>query len=864
MAEHKKTHEEYAIKRMEWTSFEDANLHLQEAHRLKHLDHKNILRYHSVFLHKYSADTQFVCICFEYCPGGDLQKAITKAWSSSNGSQSFSSSPSSPSSPVHSAAANGGQQAIALNQQNQAQAYSQIHQQQRYMKEDDILRYMIEIGEGLAYLHDQNIAHRDLKPQNVLISKDGSLKIGDFGISREVGTSLVKTQCGTPNYMSWEMLNKEPYDETTDLYSLGIILLQLLTGKAPMMSVEMSKNPQFFQDLERESVRKYHYSPELIHLARKLVSLNPSERPSAREVIRTVKKIQANKRKSALTEFSDRLVLSRVYTRLDTKLKLHIFSFLDIVDMYYVALSCKSIFRIWDMYWWDQFVRTKKGAKMIEDLSSENTDFMVGSLGSTASSGTGSSSSGTIGSGGGGVNSGNYGSSGGGGGSGSSSGNSNVMHLSVVTSGGSGRSRRGSTIDSPTTMSNSSGGSIDIDKMKAKDQIFMYCKISRPQRKRARRNMGKRIVSEIHPSQINDAAEFLAKRFRISPSEWAEYVFGLSPSPPQDEHVTIQLHATPPPPSTLTQSKANTTPTHTNNTNTTTNNNTNTDANTHNTNNVNTTNGSDVAISLENSSALGPKIDSEPDTEVIDLNVAPTDSNLRNSVIDENVHQEMSTDTSIGTMNSGGSTFSSHESNTQNNSGGSGASGCTKQAYNVSSSKFLQMKWFFTCAIRYGIKYGRVWVSTFYYNKLFVREIQGISIWLHPYNYRNISLWKMLRVGGGYGPQNMGINTFRRVLKTIDASEKIHSKVLDQKVKPHWTLFLLAVKPGMTKNGIGSSLILPVLKSADEQSIPIYATVYSPTIDLLQFYRRHGFDVVEKVEKPSVGPPFYSMIRYSQ
>ncbi len=101
----------------------------------------------------------------------------------------------------------------------------------KVMAEEDILHYMHEIGEGLQYLHEQNVIHRDLKPQNILLGAEGTVKIGDFGISREMGAShMAYTQCGTPHYMSFEMLNKEPYDEMTDMYSLGVILLQMMTG----------------------------------------------------------------------------------------------------------------------------------------------------------------------------------------------------------------------------------------------------------------------------------------------------------------------------------------------------------------------------------------------------------------------------------------------------------------------------------------------------------------------------------------------------------------------------------------------------------------------------------------------------------
>jgi serine/threonine protein kinase len=701
LAQHKKTHEEFAIKLMEWRSLKDANLRLQEVDLLKQFDHKNILRYHGVFLHKYSEESQFVCICMEYCPGGDLQRVISQAWNQD---------PMKP------------------------------------MNEDDILRYTREIAEGLDFLHGRNIIHRDLKPQNILVSKDGSLKIGDFGISKEIGASLPKTQCGTPCYMSWEMLNDEAYDEMTDMYSLGIILLQFLTGKAMMMSVEMNRNPGFFSTLEKELTRKYNYSPELIRLARKLVNVSPSDRPSAREVIKVVKEIQTMRRKSEV------MLITRFppsHSAFTTELKLIIFSFLDIPDMYQVALVCKNFYTLWDTKWWDMFAQTKKGSKMIESVSTDSVE------------------------------------------SGYSPSSSRVRRSSTIGEQSSHTSASSifETIGVNSVISHAlqtaSSFSHEPEKKKPKELLFTYFKIHRPQMKRARRNMGKRIVAELHPSQIRDAAEFLAKTFKTSHSDWFRYTFDLTPVEEEivDSYPKVTTAVTP-------------------------------------------------ATEFIKSSDQGTEIN--PSSIFI------------NGLMERSINNN------------------ERPVNTNKTNTSSVPNATAKPVYKVSDAKFQQMMWFFICVIRYGLKHGRVWVSTFYYNKLFVREIQGISIWLHPYNSKNLSFWKMLRVGILYAPQNMGLGSFTKLLRVLSCSEKVHANALDQSIKPHWTLFLLTVKPGMNNNGIGSSLLLPVLKSADEQSIPIYTTVYSPTIELLKFYKRHGFDIAEKVEKPKAGPPFYSMIRYSQ
>lgn len=83
------------------------------------------------------------------------------------------------------------------------------------MPEGQILEYIRQILEGLNVLHEHGIIHRDLKPNNILVSENYKiLKIGDFGTAREFKDSMCKTIVGTLNYMSWEMLNNQPYDGT--------------------------------------------------------------------------------------------------------------------------------------------------------------------------------------------------------------------------------------------------------------------------------------------------------------------------------------------------------------------------------------------------------------------------------------------------------------------------------------------------------------------------------------------------------------------------------------------------------------------------------------------------------------------------
>ncbi len=93
-----------------------------------------------------------------------------------------------------------------------------------------------QVCEGLAEAHRLGVVHRDLKPQNIMIDKEGNAKIMDFGIARSVkgrGITEAGVMIGTPEYMSPEQVDGQPADQRADIYALGIILFELLTGRVP-------------------------------------------------------------------------------------------------------------------------------------------------------------------------------------------------------------------------------------------------------------------------------------------------------------------------------------------------------------------------------------------------------------------------------------------------------------------------------------------------------------------------------------------------------------------------------------------------------------------------------------------------------
>ena len=112
----------------------------------------------------------------------------------------------------------------------------QLMSQRRVLGTEDVIRLSRQICAGLDYAHSHNIVHRDVKPANIMITANGTVKIMDFGIAKTGGTVTSTGQVlGTPNYMSPEQVKGKPLDGRSDLFSFGVLLYEMLTGEKPFV-----------------------------------------------------------------------------------------------------------------------------------------------------------------------------------------------------------------------------------------------------------------------------------------------------------------------------------------------------------------------------------------------------------------------------------------------------------------------------------------------------------------------------------------------------------------------------------------------------------------------------------------------------
>lgn len=206
---------------------------LKEAKILGALQHPNIVKFREVYKTKKGK----LCIVMDYADGGDLSSKIKAARS-----QQF--------------------------------------------PEPVILDWFTQICLAMKHVHDRKIIHRDLKGQNIFLTKNNNIKLGDFGIARVLSNTKekAKTMVGTPYYLSPEIIENKPYSFKSDIWSLGVVLYELCALKPPFTADSLNF-------LALKIVRGQYnpvppqYSRELKNLIGSMLMLDPTKRPSINQIL---------------------------------------------------------------------------------------------------------------------------------------------------------------------------------------------------------------------------------------------------------------------------------------------------------------------------------------------------------------------------------------------------------------------------------------------------------------------------------------------------------------------------------------------------------------------------------------------------
>lgn len=112
--------------------------------------------------------------------------------------------------------------------------YDFLHKRKGTFKLPALLRVAIDVSKGMNYLHQNNIIHRDLKAANILMDENDVVKVADFGVARvKTQTGVMTAETGTYRWMAPEVIEHKPYDHKADVFSFGVVLWELLTGKIP-------------------------------------------------------------------------------------------------------------------------------------------------------------------------------------------------------------------------------------------------------------------------------------------------------------------------------------------------------------------------------------------------------------------------------------------------------------------------------------------------------------------------------------------------------------------------------------------------------------------------------------------------------
>ncbi|XP_026161717.1 serine/threonine-protein kinase Nek4 [Mastacembelus armatus] len=236
LVKHRTDRKQYVIKKLNLTtsSKRERRAAEQEAQLLSQLRHPNIVTYRE----SWEGEDCQLYIVMGYCEGGDL--------------------------------------------------YHRLKQQKgELLPERQVVEWFVQIAMALQYLHERNILHRDLKTQNIFLTKTNIIKVGDLGIARvlENQNDMASTLIGTPYYMSPELFSNKPYNHKSDVWALGCCVYEMSTLKHAFNAKDM--NSLVYRIVEGKLPQMpSRYDPQLGDLIKSMLCKRPEDRPDVKLILR--------------------------------------------------------------------------------------------------------------------------------------------------------------------------------------------------------------------------------------------------------------------------------------------------------------------------------------------------------------------------------------------------------------------------------------------------------------------------------------------------------------------------------------------------------------------------------------------------
>ena len=163
-------------------------------------------------------------------------------------------------------------------------SFIENNKNQKIKSNETIKKIIIQTIEIIKYLHSKDIIYRDIKPENILLDKDNNIKLCDYGwASYLTKDQFCKVYCGTPEYVSPEMVKKYPYNEKVDIWGIGVLIFELLFGYPPFSS---NFNEDRYNNIKEGKINwpKEINDKDAKDLIGKILKINPNERLSLEEI----------------------------------------------------------------------------------------------------------------------------------------------------------------------------------------------------------------------------------------------------------------------------------------------------------------------------------------------------------------------------------------------------------------------------------------------------------------------------------------------------------------------------------------------------------------------------------------------------